>query len=76
MSKAHLTKYPLGEEPLDKLLTRLTEECGEVIQAVAKAQRFGLGAKYYNVSNAEAINNELSDVMFVWAELQHRGILP
>ena len=39
-----LDLFPLESEPLDGLLTRLMEECAEVIQAAAKVKRFGLGA--------------------------------
>lgn len=53
---------------LDYLLTKLMEECAEVIQQAAKCQRFGLanhvpGKPRY--TNADKLHGELDDVMGV-----------
>jgi NTP pyrophosphatase (non-canonical NTP hydrolase) len=71
-----LTRYPLHAEDEDGLLTRLMEECAEVIKACSKAQRFGIKTNYQGVSNAQNIADELYDVGLVQAELWNRYLLP
>ena len=60
------------------LLTCLSEECAEVAQRVAKAQRFGLSEvqKGHDVNNAYRILDEYSDLVSVMAILIEDGILP
>ena len=56
----------------DILLAQLAEECGEVIQAVGKALRFGLEDHHpkENIPNRLLIYKEVHDVVGVFAELQ------
>ncbi|MDR1939064.1 MAG: hypothetical protein LBQ73_11295 [Tannerellaceae bacterium] len=61
----------------DYLLITLAEECGEVIQAVSKALRFGLDdhAPDSLESNAERIVKELSDLKGVEIMLIDEGVI-
>ena len=47
------------------LLTCLSEEAAEIIQAVGKAQRFGMDDDYYDESPKEAILREFIDLVAV-----------
>jgi NTP pyrophosphatase (non-canonical NTP hydrolase) len=49
---------------LDDALTRITEECSEVIKIVCKAQRFGLNDTHpaKEKRNIELLKEELADV--------------
>ena len=47
----------------DEALVILAEECGEVIQAVAKINRWGPDSWYNSVSNLEQLATELGDVL-------------
>ena len=47
------------------LLTCLSEEAAEIIQAVGKAQRFGLDDDFFDESPKQAIIRELNDFMAV-----------
>ena len=55
-------------------LTKLTEELSEVIKEVCKAQRFGLHDTNptTGVTNSEAIQQELLDVVFIANKLGYR----
>lgn len=58
-----------------KYLPLVVEECGEVIQAAMKLQRFGADHKYRTGShqgktNTEALANEIGDLLEVIARLQ------
>ncbi len=59
------------------LLTCLSEECAEVIQACAKAQRFGPDDFWpeQGMTNAQAIMVELTDVLAVAEMLRDLGTL-
>ena len=59
------------------LLTCLAEECIEVAKEVHKALRFGLDDTNpaTKQTNAEAIKNELTDIVAVLEELKRVGVL-
>ena len=63
----------------EHLLTCLSEECAEVIQAVSKALRFGLCESCIGyadgLSNVEAIVKELHDVIAVVEMLEDEKII-
>lgn len=70
-----LSRYPLVRASEAELLTRLMEECGEVIQAAAKCLRFGPGSRWpanAKRSNAEDVFAELKDVETIARELKRR----
>lgn len=52
----------MNKEQTD-ILGLLTEECAEVIQAVSKAQRFGLHSIHKERSNQQNIQQEVGDVL-------------
>lgn len=56
----------------DILLAQLAEECGEVVQAVGKALRFGLNDRHpkEKITNVQLIYKEVHDIVGVFAELQ------
>lgn len=60
------------------LLTQLTEEAAEVIQAVQKCQRFGLTEVYpvSGESNVDRVVREYNDVLAVLHLLKLEGALP
>lgn len=60
------------------LLTVLSEECAEVIQAASKSIRFGVDSGYpgETTTNREDVVQEFYEVMAVIEMLQERGILP
>ena len=62
---------------IEHLLTCLAEECAEVQQAVAKAQRFGLDDGYPGTdrTNKGDLENELTDLFAVLEMLEDDGIL-
>lgn len=64
-------------DKVEYLLTCLSEECAEVQQAVAKAQRFGLddGHPDLQTTNAEDIMTELTDVIAVMTMLMEAGAI-
>jgi len=61
----------------EHILTCLSEECGEVIQAASKALRFGLNNKNpkTGVINKDHLIAEITDVVAVINILVERGIL-
>lgn len=60
---------------IDHLLTCLSEECAEVIQAATKAQRFGIHGKYPDGRvNVDVIAYELNDVLAVVQLLVSVGV--
>ena len=66
---------PMGTD--DLLLWQLTEECAEVIQAVCKAQRFGMdedGNGAY-VPNRMRVESEIQDLYALLELLGERGVL-
>jgi NTP pyrophosphatase (non-canonical NTP hydrolase) len=57
------------------LLTCLSEEAAEIIQAVGKAQRFGLDDNYiYDDTPKEAIKREFNDLVGVLEMLYEAGV--
>jgi NTP pyrophosphatase (non-canonical NTP hydrolase) len=52
--------------------TRLIEECSELIQALCKADRFGLENYHPDsfLSNSDCIQNEITDVLSAIEEYQ------
>lgn len=46
-----------------EILGLLEEECAEVIQAIKKADRFGLSSVYEGISNRRALHQEIGDVV-------------
>lgn len=75
-----LDLFPLETETDDLLLTRLMEECGEVIQAASKCLRFGIGshacAGRPDMHGARALLAEIADVRLVAAEVERRLAAP
>lgn len=60
---------------LEHLLTILQEECGEVIQAAAKVNRFGPNDKWKDLpSTEERLHEEFNDVLAVINLLQKQGL--
>ena len=62
----------------DHLLTIAQEECAEVIQAAAKALRFGLQDGYpgTNRTNARDLTKEFADVFGIYEMLVAEGHIP
>jgi NTP pyrophosphatase (non-canonical NTP hydrolase) len=62
---------------LEHLLTILAEECSEVAQRVSKALRFGVGEIQPGqpLTNAERIEEEMSDLIGVWNMLRDEGVV-
>lgn len=60
------------------LLTKLAEECSEIIQAVSKIQTFGLKDVWpgRGVSNQENLIMEMNDFIAVVEMLNEVGIIP
>lgn len=50
-------------EALKEVLSLLTQECAEVIHAIAKADHFGLENSHKGVTNIEHIQQEIADVL-------------
>jgi NTP pyrophosphatase (non-canonical NTP hydrolase) len=46
-----------------QVLSVLTEECAEVIQAVSKINRFGLNNEWQGVTNKQSLITEIGDVL-------------
>lgn len=63
---------------IEYLLTSLSEECAEVIQAVSKALRFGLDDLYKKKGTTprEDILNEVIDVAAILEMLIELGVFP
>lgn len=53
------------------------EECGEVIQAITKALRFGINDVHpvLKETNRTLINQEVGDLLVILEKLQQEGIL-
>lgn len=62
----------------ENLLTTVSEECGEIIQAVSKFLRFGAQnhAPYEHTTNADALVTEYYQLRALIEELQEQGVLP
>jgi NTP pyrophosphatase (non-canonical NTP hydrolase) len=60
------------------LFSCLSEECGEVLQAIGKCQRFGPDDLWPEIglTNAEQVQHELFDILAVAEMLRERGALP
>lgn len=59
------------------LLSSLSEECGEIIQAVCKAQRFGLDDEYKGRATPRTqILNEVRDLLGVIDALEDLEVIP
>jgi NTP pyrophosphatase (non-canonical NTP hydrolase) len=60
------------------LLACLSEECGEVIRAIGKIQRFGLNDMHPHKENPEPNNvllcKEINDVLTIVGMLQEEGV--
>jgi NTP pyrophosphatase (non-canonical NTP hydrolase) len=60
---------------LEHLMTILSEECGEVVQATTKAMRFGLDeGRDIQVTNAERMRAEVNDLIAMIEMLEMEGI--
>ena len=61
----------------EHLLTCLSEECGEIIQSVSKALRFGLDDSYPEkaITNRQEIFTEFVDLMGVMEYLIREGVI-
>lgn len=62
---------------VNETLLILIEECGEVIQAISKCQRFGMDAIKPGKSknNREHLQEELGDLLAMISILQSRNII-
>lgn len=62
---------------IEHLLTCISEECAEVQQAVAKAQRFGLDDGYPGTdrTNRGDLEKEITDLFAVLEMLEDEGVL-
>jgi NTP pyrophosphatase (non-canonical NTP hydrolase) len=69
----NLQKYPLEKETESILLTRLMEECGEIIQAAAKLVRFKRKKKRRQ-ENLENLFAEINDVELIAKEVKSRWL--
>ena len=54
---------------IEHLLTCLSEECGESVQAASKAIRFGLNSQWYEETNRRILEREIADIIGVAQEL-------
>jgi len=52
-------------DQLKEVLGRLTEECAEVIQAISKANIFGLETDHKGKTNQEQLQQEIADVLAI-----------
>lgn len=71
----NLERFPLDSEDMDGLLTRLIEECSEVIQAATKIKRFGENNHHPERperKNIHELFDEISDVFKVVEEISLR----
>lgn len=72
-----LVRFPLEAETEGVLMSRLSEECAEVVQAVSKIVRFGHDGRYpTGETNTEYLAAEVADVEAVIAEVRRRGLIP
>lgn len=67
-------KYPIDDLSSDDLLNRLTEECSELIQAIAKRKRFGGSSIHPRTGETgdQRVVSELNDVKLMMAEVERR----
>lgn len=60
---------------LEHLMTILSEECGEVVQATTKAMRFGLEeGRDIQTTNAARMRSEINDLIAMVEMLEMEGI--
>lgn len=70
-------RYPPVDATDDELLTRLAEECSEVIKVVMKIKRFGMDNHHPHtptLTNGARLVAEMSDVAQLWAEIISREL--
>lgn len=69
-----IVKYPLHSISAEALLDRLEEEASELIHAIVKRRRFGVGSIHPRTGEtAEArIVSEMDDLHLVIKEINHR----
>ena len=69
-----LEKYPIDKLSADDLLNRLTEECSELIHAIAKRQRFGATSIHPRIGETgdQRVVSELEDVHLIIKEVERR----
>lgn len=70
----NIDKYPLDNLDADALLNRLTEECSELIHAIAKRKRFGENSVNPKTGKlaASQIVDEMDDVKLIIKEIENR----
>lgn len=57
---------------LQEILSLITQECAEVIHAIAKANHFGLESSYNGKTNIQNIQQEIADVLTLVIALTSR----
>ena len=64
------------DKETDQILLILQEECAEVIQAISKCFRFGMGETHPNtgISNIDSLTQELGDLLAMIELLVDRNI--
>lgn len=69
-----LEKYPVVHLSDEDFLNRLTEECSELIQAIAKRKRFGKESRHPRTGEAADVHiaNEIDDVSELIKEANRR----
>jgi len=69
-----IVKYPLTGLSAEDLLDRLEEECSELIHAIVKRRRFGVGSIHPRTGETaeERVISEANDVSIVLSEVYSR----
>jgi NTP pyrophosphatase (non-canonical NTP hydrolase) len=60
---------------IHEVMAILTEECGEVIQAISKCFRFGLDEEYSGRTNRQRLEEELGDLLAMIEILKYQQVI-
>jgi NTP pyrophosphatase (non-canonical NTP hydrolase) len=63
------------EDSKIEALIIMQEECGEVVQSIAKIFRFGMNDVYQEISNKERLEKEVGDLLCMVDILIERGVI-